>query len=203
MKLLEGNSSTSPVLWHFTGGPKWDETTGVLGESIKPENEAYDLLINILLESNLRLSTYREEVSYIVATPSPGIGGVTDTIKLNPVCCLAEIPVHNLKGHSDRYGKFALGFNRSEAMDFGFRPVIYALDDDWVLKEIRKEWYEIMSNRPAISKYGTGDVMDWPEDTPQEKADKEALIKHFKRNRLNGDVLNSFLRCVGHGQIRP
>ena len=24
-----------------------------------------------------------------------------------------------------------------------------------------------------------------------------------QRNRLNGDVLNSFLRCVGHGQIRP
>ena len=30
---------------------------------------------------------------------------------------------------------------------------------------------------------------------------KDKRLSH--RNRLNGDVLNSFLRCVGHGQIRP
>ena len=28
-------------------------------------------------------------------------------------------------------------------------------------------------------------------------------LQATQRNRLNGDVLNSFLRCVGHGQIRP
>ena len=35
----------------------------------------------------------------------------------------------------------------------------------------------------------------------------EQHVKSIRRatrsNRLNGDVLNSFLRCVGHGQIRP
>ena len=31
----------------------------------------------------------------------------------------------------------------------------------------------------------------------------DIVLPSFGRNRLNGDVLNSFLRCVGHGQIRP
>ena len=32
---------------------------------------------------------------------------------------------------------------------------------------------------------------------------KIGFTEDLERNRLNGDVLNSFLRCVGHGQIRP
>lgn len=41
------------------------------------------------------------------------------------VVCLCDIPIRELRFHSNRYGRFGVGISRSVAAQWGTRPVIY------------------------------------------------------------------------------
>ena len=122
---------TSKILWHFTGGPYTDPTTGRQLKEPKPEEEALNHLLSILKEGRIRanegLLCYGQ---YEVHLP--------------PFCCVAEIPIQHLRYHSERYGKFALGFRRRNLREKKFRPVHYVIgdaDSDFVLPSILDVWY--------------------------------------------------------------
>ena len=118
--------TVSNILWHFTGGPKWDEAKECQGTEPKPDAEAYENLVSIIKSRTLNLGSYRERFHAAWAEQlGPGMGGVES----EPVCCLADIPAQHLGYHAYRYGKFAIGFHRESAVTHGFAPVLYSLSD--------------------------------------------------------------------------
>ena len=54
--------TVSKILWHFTGGPCWNEESKKQLKSPKPASIAYKNLISILRTKELRLGTYKEIV---------------------------------------------------------------------------------------------------------------------------------------------
>jgi hypothetical protein len=107
--------TVSKILWHFTGGPKWNDQTNRQAERKKPAAAAFKALCSIMKNQELKLGTYTE----IVRTEH-------EEILSAPVCCLADIPVVHLGYHQIKYGKFAIGFHRSAAIRSGFNPVFYS-----------------------------------------------------------------------------
>lgn len=105
--------TVSKILWHFTGGPKWDDQKKERVE--KPAAEAFKALCSIVKDRELRLGEYTE----IVRTEY-------EEIASRPVCCLADIPIVHLGYHGNNYGNFAIGFHRSAAIRNGFNPVFYS-----------------------------------------------------------------------------
>lgn len=55
-------------------------------------------------------------------------------VRTAPVCCVADIPLALLDGHSNRYGKFAIGFRRDALIEAGFNPVFYTLEDRTIIR---------------------------------------------------------------------
>lgn len=51
---------------------------------------------------------------------------VRTQISSAPVCCLCDIPSAHLGYHALQYGRFAIGFHRSAAVNHGFNPVLYS-----------------------------------------------------------------------------
>jgi len=49
---------------------------------------------------------------------------------VEPICCVAEIPIQHLNFHAEKYGKFALGFFREGLLKKKFRPVFYCLKEE-------------------------------------------------------------------------
>src|SRR5262249_14099416 len=111
--------TVSKILWHFTGGPQWNEAEKRQADNPKPASEAYNALLSILKDHKLRIGGYKE----IIKVKVPAIGtyeedadtwfkerDATQELISAPVCCLADIPIIHLGYHADRYGKFAIGF---------------------------------------------------------------------------------------------
>jgi hypothetical protein len=141
MKQNPGTVST--ILWHFTGGPKWNNEKNRQEKKPKPDADALNGLIGILTSGHLRLGGYREVVSVIVPKyRSYNLEKkkfITEknkrvTIETSPVCCLADIPLMHLGYHANRYGKFAIGFHRDAAISAGFNPVFYTLENQQVVQ---------------------------------------------------------------------
>lgn len=127
--------TVSKILWHFTGGPQWNDQTKRQAEKPKPAEKAFKALCSIMESHELRLGAYTEIVRTTAAeeTKSSLETGriqtrrtVYEEIASAPVCCLADIPVVHLGYHRHRYGKFAIGFRRSAAIHNGFNPVFYS-----------------------------------------------------------------------------
>jgi hypothetical protein len=55
---------------------------------------------------------------------------------MDPVCCLADIPIIHLQFHSGRYGEMAVGFHRESVVNAGFTPVFYQLQDSDLARAI-------------------------------------------------------------------
>ncbi len=177
--------TVSKILWHFTGAPKWDDETNAPASKLKSDDEAYSALHGILSERQLRLSTYNEAVKHIKSIDDRV--RYENLITTTQVCCVAEIPIQHLSYHADRYGKFAIGFYRDRALDAGFRPVIYAIEDDWIVYEIQKAWLRVFNDRPQTI-FSTPESEDHPDDTEQHKQEKKAFKSWYTRqtevNRL-------------------
>jgi hypothetical protein len=122
---------TSKILWHLTGGPKWNVELKCRETTPKSDEEASSNLNNILKSNLLKASSIPETIKYF--NPSgPGVGLV-----LPPICCVAEIPIPFLKLHCNRYGKFGIGFSRNKLIEKRFRPVNYCLDrEDFITSSI-------------------------------------------------------------------
>ncbi len=142
-----GAGTVSKILWHFTGGPKWNSELNRQCEDKKPAEEAYRALNGILDTKTLRCSDYSESVKGIVSkklveksASSSRVSHSNAPVELltNKVCCVADIPIQHLKYHSMRYGEFAIGFHRDAVLKAGFNPVLYSLENSLLTKEIFK-----------------------------------------------------------------
>ena len=133
---MEYSSGTvSKILWHFTGGPKWDTKNNRQLKELKKFDEAYDILKKIINTKHLKMSDYQEVVK--VKVPKNILSKrnkilkpeyyLDKEIKASPICCLADIPIQHLNYHAERYGKFAIGFHRKSAIKNGFNPVFYII----------------------------------------------------------------------------
>ena len=137
--------TVSKILWHFTGGPRWNNALQRQELEPKPSVEAYNALVSILHSKELRLGKYKEIVRAIVRRENghksdylPGLEdlGVFEwSLDSSPVCCLADIPIAHLGYHADRYGKLAIGFHRTAAMRHGFSPVLYLLQESEIIRD--------------------------------------------------------------------
>lgn len=135
--------TVSKILWHFTGGPRWNSAKNRQESRPKPAADAYEALVSILRSKQLRLGQYREVVRVRVPQPRRYPANkqepekfVYEAIRSSPVCCLADIPIAHLSYQAKRYGKIAIGFHRESAVKHGFNPVLYALHDAKVLRSV-------------------------------------------------------------------
>lgn len=130
--------TVSRILWHFTGGPLWNDTEHRQSPSPKSANQAFENLKSILKTRELRLGGYKEVIrvrfpevrKYNPRTEETKIlRNVVEELSSSPVCCLADVPIIHLAYLAPRYGKFAIGFHREAVVKHGFNPVLYILDD--------------------------------------------------------------------------
>jgi len=143
--MSESPGTVSKILWHFTGGPSWDNDRHCQTEHLKPLSSAFEALCGVLSERTLRVGTYREAVSVCVPgvesldedTRQPIVRpGATYHVESSPVCCLADIPFPHLGYHARRYGNMAIGFHRPSAISHGFNPVFYTPNESAVIRTI-------------------------------------------------------------------
>ncbi len=137
--------TVSKILWHFTGGPIWNEAARRQATTPKPAQSAYQNLRSILRSRELRLGSYTETVKVVIpeqrlynrtTRKSEVRKNVPAEIQSAPVCCLSDIPAAHLGYHAYRYGKFAIGFHRDAAVGHGFNPVFYSLEHTGVVRSI-------------------------------------------------------------------
>jgi hypothetical protein len=137
--------TVSKILWHFTGGPAWNDREERQDRRRKPASAAYDALLSILNSRQIRLGSYSEVVKvrvrgrvYDPAKRAARWQTLMTTIRSAPVCCLADIPITHLSYHARRYGKFAIGFHRNAVIKHGFNPVLYTLRASQVISRIHE-----------------------------------------------------------------
>jgi len=143
---IEAHPGTvSKILWHFTGGPRWDEERQRQDLRRKRPSDAYKALRLILKTKKLQLGQYHEFVKakYHVRVTDKKTRVVAlepreALIKSSPVCCLADIPIAHLSYHAHRYGKFAIGFHRRAVVKHKFSPVFYVLNEAQPLQSLRR-----------------------------------------------------------------
>jgi hypothetical protein len=135
--------TVSKILWHFTGGPKWNAKKNCQEQRPKPSTEAYVALLSILESRQLRLGAYREVVKVQVpdlrrTNPRTAVNECAKIVEVSssPVCCVADIPIAHLSYHAGRYGRIAIGFHREAAVRQGFNPVFYSLHGSRVLRSL-------------------------------------------------------------------
>jgi hypothetical protein len=140
-----GPGTVSNILWHFTGGPRWNITANRQEEILKPPEDAYKAFLSIMSSKELRIGNYKEVVKVQVplvkkynrvTKQHEEHHNVLEQLESSPVCCLADIPIAHLPYHAIRYGKFAIGFRRESAIRAGFNPVFYTLHDTAVANAI-------------------------------------------------------------------
>jgi Putative abortive phage resistance protein AbiGi, antitoxin len=144
--------TVSKILWHFTGGPRWNDIKSRQDTRRKPAADAHKALLSILKTRELRLGGYREVVRVLL----PKVReynkdlrkmevrrNVTVAMRSSRVCCLSDIPVVHLSYHAARYGKIAIGFHRDSAVRHGFNPVFYTLYNAEVVRSIRNGFTEL------------------------------------------------------------
>lgn len=133
----------SEILWHFTGGPKWDSRRNIQLKSRKSESQAYEVLKAILQSQTLRLGGYHEVMKVLVGEEryydieAKEIRTRKNQLKevaTSRVCCVADIPITELGFHSKRYGRIAIGFHRAALMRANFNPVLYTPDESFIVQ---------------------------------------------------------------------
>lgn len=135
----------SKILWHFTGGPRWNDADKRQERCPKPIEDAYAALVGILKSRELKIGGYKEVVNVTapwIRTYDPVSNkweksyNVPKILMSAPVCCLADIPIMHLSYHAKRYGKIAIGFHREVVIRHGFGPVFYQLHNSAILQAI-------------------------------------------------------------------
>jgi hypothetical protein len=147
---MSSPGTVSKILWHFTGGPVWDECNQRQSDECKSDKIAFMNMKNILRTRELRLGKYREVVKHIIPEREVlDLNIMQNVIEKNvplvfesfPVCCVAEIPLKDIAYISKRYGKFAIGFYRDSLLT-QFRPVTYILENEKILLHYIKAYEE-------------------------------------------------------------
>ncbi len=161
--------TVSKILWHFTGGPGWDNIANKQKEDPKANPKAFEILNAILKSSHLRLSSYTELVKVIIPRSYSfdrktrkriELKNVPRQIKSSKIVCLADIPIQHLAYHAQRYGKFAIGFHRESAIKNEFNPVFYSLSNTKVVNSIYSGFTTINEIDVENIKSELGDIED-------------------------------------------
>ena len=81
---MSGSPGTvSKILWHFTGGPKWDAKMNCQENHPKPTRQAYDALVSILKDRELKIGNYKEIIKLkvpVIRTHDEETGSWSDEI---------------------------------------------------------------------------------------------------------------------------
>ena len=162
--MTQAPGTVSKILWHFTGGPRWNTSKNRQEKRRKPEGEAYKALLSILRTKELKLGDYRE----VVRVRLPKLGPRNEktgrfrivkyeiaNLQSSPVCCLSDIPIAHLSYQAKRYGRIAIGFHRDAVVRHGFNPVFYTLSHTRVLRSI----YECLEELVDVD--SSADSIDW------------------------------------------
>jgi Putative abortive phage resistance protein AbiGi, antitoxin len=137
--------TVSKILWHFTGGPLWDDVAKRQLPEPKPAEKGYEALLAILGSRELRVGRYRELINaHTMWSQATGPASIvvdpkremTITVESVQVACVADIPIMHINYHALRYGKIAIGFHRISLIRHGFTPVSYQYLDSHVLQKI-------------------------------------------------------------------
>lgn len=160
--------TVSNILWHFTGGPTWNDKEK--RQNVKPKNakDAYSNLIKILTSRTLKLGSYSERLeiaipAYVVNKSlinEPPAGTRTEIIESSPVCCLADVPIMHLEYIARRYGKFAIGFRRDSVVNSNFNPVLYTLKDKLIIKKVFKSIGSLEAIDDRVFDQSMNDLME-------------------------------------------
>jgi hypothetical protein len=133
----------SKILWHFTGGLKWDAKKKMQLKSRKPNAQAFEVLKAILGSQTLRLGGYHVIMKVLVPqeryydVDSKQIKLRTNQLKeitTSKVCCVADISISELRLHSQRYGRIVIGFHRAQLIRASFNPVLYTPDESFIVR---------------------------------------------------------------------
>lgn len=144
--------TVSKILWHFTGGPKWNTTLKRQEKRRKPEGDAYSAFLSILTDKKLELGQYREVVRVRIPQFGPRnkktgkrrvLKYTFEEMQSSPVCCLSDIPIAHLSYQAKRYGRIAIGFHRDSVVGHGFNPVFYTLHHTLVLQSIHQSFKQL------------------------------------------------------------
>jgi hypothetical protein len=184
--------TVSKILWHFTGGPPWDAERNCQATTPKADSSAYQAVLSILSSRQLRVGAYKEVVKVLV----PKVRKYNFTTKVvdetqnvmrelssAAVCCVADIPVAHLPYHSQRYGRFALGFHRDSVLKGGFNPVFYTLHDTPVIQS----FYEGFSELNYVD---VDNVKSAADEISDETSDLQCDKGHDIEIDLSGKVLD-------------
>ncbi|MBI5656729.1 MAG: hypothetical protein HZC44_07895 [Geobacter sp.] len=200
MKFSPG--TVSKILWHFTGGPIWDNNLNKQGKELKSTQAAFKALCGIIDSKELRTGSYHELVKVVVSKIRQ-YNTVTKTfetkenqpviIKSSPVCCVADIPIQHLSYHSRRYGKMAIGFYRSSGVKAGFNPVMYTLEHSSLSNSLHDGYRAIESTDPWSAKSALEDL---------ESNASEILEENKVDDAIDISSVESELDCIEVGYER-
>jgi len=172
--------TVSKILWHFTGGPIWNEKTKKQSNTLKSSAVAFENLKSILRTKTLRLGTYKEVVKVILPERKKlnyktRIVEVKKndpvTIESSSVCCLSDIPAPHLHYHAQRYGKFAIGFHRNAITRAGFNPVFYTLEDTPIVRSIYEGFSSFKFSNPDLIRFTTSSIEEQVSEIEDDSVD--------------------------------
>lgn len=177
--------TVSKILWHFTGGPRWNQKAKKQNTSPKPVKVAYENLKSILRTKELRLGEYKEIIKVLHPekhTRNPKTReieiqtNITEEIESSSVCCLADIPSPHLRYHANRYGRFAIGFHRKAVIQAGFNPVFYSLENTLIMRSIYEGLVSLRFADPSIISSAADDIQN---DVESQMSDLESENADF------------------------
>lgn len=160
----------SKILWHFTGGPTWDSSKEQYSSERKSERNAFECLTNILKSRELKVGNFREVIS---------VNG--KSLATRRVCCVADIPIAHLGFHGDKYGKIAIGFNRSALINARFNPVFYIKEDKPALLRFHEALTSLQSLDIGAEQFmalATGDLRN---ENEVDQKTRDALVNSLAR----------------------
>jgi hypothetical protein len=168
--------TVSKILWHFTGGPKWNEAEKRQEDHPKPPDDAYTALVEILKSRELRIGGYKEVLKAILPKIQYREPATREIIEESdvarevisaPVCCLADIPIMHLSYHADRYGKITIGYHRKSAIEHGFNPVFYLLQDSAIIQSLYAAMHAIGAHEERENIEWEGRLFEMANQSPE------------------------------------
>jgi hypothetical protein len=209
-KLIPG--TVSKILWHFTGGPEWDNNLQKQKSKPKAKYKAYKNLCSILYEKEIKLGNYKEFVEgrpgQLITVPNKTKGTMnvkiepnfTQKIESKKVCCLADIPIQHLSYHAYRYGNFAIGYHRHSVIKSKLNPVLYTLSDNDIINDFVTTLHSIAtSNKNLANIYDILNAFLNDLDSLNDKHVADFKIKHL--NYLKENLGNLFLKLEDSNEI--
>jgi len=185
--MRQAPGTVSRILWHFTGGPKWNTSKDCQEKRPKLAEDAYHALLSIIRSKQLSLGGYREVVKVHLpklrrynkkAGKMEHLRNITITMKSSPVCCLSDIPIAHLSYHAERYGKFAIGFHREAAIRHGFNPVFYTLYNTDLVRSVRNVLVQLRKIQPDRVEAVADDIRLAISDLEDLECDHDRSVEH-------------------------